>query len=92
MPSHIGRPGTDSGADSDTGFGVKIIAVKPGNSARGLPVNSGLVLVFDEATGRPEALLDGAAVTAIRTAAASGAATDLLARPEAATLAVLGAG
>ncbi|QKW35607.1 ornithine cyclodeaminase family protein [Actinomadura sp. NAK00032] len=88
MPSYVG-PSADA---PDAGFGIKVIAVKPGNPARGLPVNAGLVMVFDAGTGRPAALLDGAAVTAIRTAAASAAATDLLARPDAGVLAILGAG
>ncbi|EWM18629.1 ornithine cyclodeaminase family protein [Kutzneria sp. 744] len=74
------------------GFGIKVIAIKPDNPSRGLPVNSGLVLAFDELTGRPDAVLDGATITEIRTAAVSGVATDLLARPDAATLAILGAG
>jgi ornithine cyclodeaminase/alanine dehydrogenase-like protein (mu-crystallin family) len=50
------------------------------------------VLLFEPDTGRLSALLDGAAITAIRTAAVSGLATDLLARKDAAELAILGAG
>jgi ornithine cyclodeaminase/alanine dehydrogenase-like protein (mu-crystallin family) len=73
------------------GFGVKVVAVKPGNPALGFPAILGLVLVLDE-RGVPDALMDGGAVTAIRTAAASGAATDLLAREDASTLALLGSG
>jgi len=73
------------------GFGVKVVAVKPGNPALGFPAILGLVLVLDE-RGVPDALMDGGAVTAIRTAAASGAATDLLAREDAGTLALLGSG
>jgi len=49
-------------------------------------------LLIEPDTGRLEAILDGASLTAIRTAAASGAATDLLARPESRSLAILGAG
>jgi ornithine cyclodeaminase len=70
----------------------RIIAIKPGNPGRGLPLNVGLVLVLDERTGLPSALMDGAEVTAIRTAAASAVATDLLARQDAHTLAIIGAG
>lgn len=88
MPAYV-SPSADA---PHAGFGIKIIAVKPGNPRIGLPVNSGLVMVFDERTGRPEALLDGAVITAVRTAAVSAVATDLLARPDAATLAILGAG
>jgi len=50
------------------------------------------VLLFEADTGRLSALMDGAAITAIRTAAVSGVATDLLARQDAAELAILGAG
>ena len=51
-----------------------------------------LVILADGATGETLAVMDGAAVTAIRTGAASGVATDLLARPDAAVAAILGAG
>jgi ornithine cyclodeaminase len=50
------------------------------------------VLLFDRASGAPLAVIDGAAVTALRTAAASGLATDRLARPDVRSLGVLGAG
>jgi ornithine cyclodeaminase len=50
------------------------------------------VIVLEPDTGRPQALLEGSVLTAIRTAAASGAATDLLAHPRSESLAVLGAG
>lgn len=88
MPAYV----SPSAGAPHTGFGIKIIAVKPGNPRLRLPVNSGLVMVFDERTGRPETLLDGATITAIRTAAVSAVATDLLARRDATTLAILGAG
>ncbi|MCP2339303.1 ornithine cyclodeaminase family protein [Actinomadura rupiterrae] len=88
MPSYV-----PASADvPDAGFGIKIVAIKPGNPRLGLPLNAGLVLVFDDRTGRPEALMDGTVITAVRTAAVSAVATDLLARPDADTLAVLGAG
>jgi ornithine cyclodeaminase/alanine dehydrogenase-like protein (mu-crystallin family) len=71
---------------------VKAITLFDGNPARGLPRIQALVTLYDGATGQPLAVMDGATVTALRTGAASGAATDLLARPEAATVAILGAG
>lgn len=71
---------------------TKIVSVVPGNRDRGLPVINGLVIAFDPATGVPLAILDGAELTARRTGAASGAATDLLARPEARIGAVIGCG
>ncbi|HVU14463.1 MAG TPA: hypothetical protein VHD90_24465 [Phototrophicaceae bacterium] len=71
---------------------VKIISVYPGNPARGLPTVLGNVLALDAATGEALALIDGGSLTAIRTGAASGVATDLLARPDAHRLAVIGSG
>jgi ornithine cyclodeaminase/alanine dehydrogenase-like protein (mu-crystallin family) len=74
------------------GLGAKIVSVFPRNAERGQPIIHGLVVVLDPATGEPLALCDGAFLTAWRTGAASGAATDLLARPDAKTAAVIGAG
>lgn len=71
---------------------VKIVSVYPDNPARNLPTINGLVLALDAQTGVPLALLDAITVTAIRTGAASGLATDLLAKPSAQTLAVIGTG
>lgn len=71
---------------------VKVISVYPNNPQLDLPTVLGSVLVLDSRTGVPLALLDGASLTAIRTGAASGLATDLLALPDAHVLAVLGAG
>jgi ornithine cyclodeaminase len=72
--------------------GLKAMAIQPANPARGLPAHHGLVVVFDPVTGVPAAVVDAAAVTAIRTAAASAVATEVLADPDASVLAVLGAG
>jgi ornithine cyclodeaminase/alanine dehydrogenase-like protein (mu-crystallin family) len=71
---------------------VKVVSVYPTNAALNVPTINGSILALDANTGVPIALLDGASLTAIRTGAASGLATDLLARPEAATLAVIGSG
>jgi ornithine cyclodeaminase/alanine dehydrogenase-like protein (mu-crystallin family) len=78
--------------DGGSGSSVKLVTVMPGNTERGLPTVQALVVWFDATTGRPMALLDGATLTAMRTGAASGVATRLLARRDAATLAVIGAG
>ena len=74
-------------------FGVKALTIFPENpDRRGLPAISALVLLFDSANGLPLALLDGAYLTALRTGAASGVATRLLARTDAHMLALFGAG
>lgn len=81
--------------DDDPGgraLAVKVVSLFEGNPARGLARVQAAVLAFEPDTGRPVALIEGAALTAIRTAAASGAATDLLARPDSRVAAVFGAG
>ena len=78
--------------DGGAGATVKLVTVMPGNAARGLPTIHALITWIDANTGRPLALLDGSAVTAMRTGAASGVGTRLLARSDASTLAVIGAG
>ena len=71
---------------------VKVVSVFPDNKPQGLRSIHGTVLAIDASTGAPLALLDGATLTAIRTAAACGLATDLLARPDSRVLAVFGSG
>jgi ornithine cyclodeaminase/alanine dehydrogenase-like protein (mu-crystallin family) len=73
-------------------FGAKLVSVYPDNFAHGGPSHQGVVALFDAATGAPSAMLDAGAITAIRTAAASAAATDALARKDAGHLALLGYG
>jgi ornithine cyclodeaminase/alanine dehydrogenase-like protein (mu-crystallin family) len=97
VPQHSGiclvMPSLVHGAEeSNTALAVKVVSVFDKNVEKGLARIQAAVLVVDPATGRPEALLEGATLTAIRTAAASGAATDLLARRDAHVLAILGAG
>lgn len=82
-------PGVREGG---AGASVKLVTIMPGNAERGLPTIHAVVAWIDAATGRPLALLDGGTITAMRTGAASGVATRLLARPDASTLAVIGAG
>ena len=77
---------------ASTLFSLKAITVFPDNPRHGLPTIQALVILTDGATGEHLAVMDGASVTALRTGAASGLATDLLARPDAAVAAVFGAG
>ena len=72
--------------------GAKLITVFPGNAAKGMQSHQGLLTLFDPETGAPVAVIHAGEVTAIRTAAASAAATEALARPDANRLAILGTG
>ena len=78
MPGHIDADGGREGA-----LGMKAVSVFPGNAGRGIDTHQGAVLLFEVDTGRLSALMDGATITAIRTAAVSGVATDRLARQDA---------
>jgi ornithine cyclodeaminase/alanine dehydrogenase-like protein (mu-crystallin family) len=71
---------------------LKWVTSFPGNPARGLPTVTGLVLLSNADTGTLEAVLDAAAVTALRTAAAGVLAADTLCRAGASTYAVVGCG
>lgn len=84
MPSYVSG---DSSA-----FGLKAICVFPGNPAKGWDSHQGGVLLFSAETGELQAILNASAITAIRTAAVSAVATDLLARADACDLAILGSG
>jgi len=77
--------------DSET-TALKMVSVCPDNPRQGLPTVTAVVAVIDGRTGSPLALMDGNYLTALRTGAASGAATDLLARSDAKVLALFGAG
>lgn len=70
----------------------KLVSVFPGNAALGLPSHQAVVMLFDADSGAPVAMLDGASITALRTAAGSALATKLLARDEAEVLLVVGTG
>lgn len=74
------------------GMALKLVSVFPENVKRKLPTIHALVVTLDPETGTPTAILEGGTLTAIRTGAGSGAATDLLARPDASSVAILGAG
>lgn len=73
-------------------FGAKLVSVFPDNFAKGRPSHQGVITLFDPVSGEPNCIVHAGEVTRIRTAAASAAATDALARPDATRLAVLGYG
>ncbi|MFQ6100612.1 MAG: ornithine cyclodeaminase family protein [Anaerolineae bacterium] len=77
---------------ADDQMAVKIVSVFNDNPAKGLPLIHALVVVVDATTGEPAAVMDGTYLTALRTGAASGAATNLLAREDASVAAIFGAG
>lgn len=72
--------------------GVKIVTVSPDNNALGKPAVMGQYLLLDGATGEPRALIDGQRLTQWRTACASALAASYLAREDASTLLIIGAG
>ncbi|MFJ6418848.1 ornithine cyclodeaminase family protein [Paeniglutamicibacter sp. NPDC091659] len=87
--SFIVMPGVAAGPGLAS---VKLLADVPSNSGRGLPTQRSMIMLADHVTGEPLAILDGRVPTRIRTAAATAVATRHLARPEASTLGLVGAG
>lgn len=73
-------------------FGAKLVSIFPENFALGKPSHQGVIVLFESDGGAPVCIVDAATVTAIRTASASAAATDALARPGTSSLALLGYG
>ncbi|HMR98427.1 MAG TPA: hypothetical protein PKE62_04155 [Anaerolineales bacterium] len=85
MPAYMKKESTEA-------LAVKVVSLYPSNPPRGLAYIQAAVLVFDAETGRAIALLEGSALTAIRTGAGSGAAIDLLAHKDSKVVAIFGAG
>lgn len=79
-------------AETAGAVGVKIGSVSPANPTRGLPRIQALYLVLDRVTHEPRALMDGTALTTLRTPAVSGVAVSHLAPPDARHLVVFGSG
>ena len=74
------------------GLAAKLVGVFGGNASLGLPSHQAVIVVFDENTGSPVAVMDGTEVTATRTAMTAAIAAAAVARPDAGVLAILGAG
>ncbi len=90
-PGFLGlMPGALAGPDP--ALGIKVVSIFPGNFGGTLGTHQGAILMFDATDGRLQAVIDAREVTVIRTAAASAAATDALARPDSTRLALLGYG
>jgi ornithine cyclodeaminase/alanine dehydrogenase-like protein (mu-crystallin family) len=81
-----------AGDDAPASFALKAICLIPDNPTRGLDTHQGIVTLFDGEIGVPTAILDASAITDVRTAAVTAVATRALAREDARTLAILGAG
>lgn len=91
LPGFLGlMPGYAAG--DRPALGMKFLGIFPGNPKQGKDAHQGLVVLLDPATGEPKAILDASAITAVRTAAVSAVATDVLARPDSRVLAVFGTG
>jgi ornithine cyclodeaminase/alanine dehydrogenase-like protein (mu-crystallin family) len=80
------------GRVADGPIAVKLVGVVPGNAAVGLDVHLATVVLVDATTGAALALMDGEAITAVRTAAGSALATRACARENASVLAIVGSG
>ena len=90
-PSLMGLMPAYRGGDAPL-WGLKSVVIAPANAARGLDLHQGFVALFDGETGETRAIMNAGGITAVRTAAVTGVATRLLARQDATTLAILGAG
>lgn len=84
--------GSMPGAVDGLCHGAKLISVFPGNVASGGKAHEGVIMLFDPENGKAACAVDAGEVTAIRTAAASAVATDVLARFDSTALAILGTG
>jgi ornithine cyclodeaminase/alanine dehydrogenase-like protein (mu-crystallin family) len=99
-PSHVDRVHCRAGggeflvmpAAAGDAAGVKLVGIQPANPVRGLPIIQGVYVLFDMRIGQPVALLDGAALTTLRTPMISALATDALARADATSVGIIGTG
>ncbi len=99
-PQHVERVHSTAGggeflvmpAAAGAAAGVKLVGIQPDNPARGLPIIQGVYVLFDMRIGQPVALLDGAALTTLRTPMISALATAALARHDVRSLGIVGTG
>ena len=88
MPAWTG----DGSGPEKSYLGVKIVTVNPDNNLAGQPAVMGVFMLADGTTGEPLAVIDGQALTVWRTACASALAADYLAREDASSMVMVGAG
>ena len=87
-----GLLGAMPGWVADRGFALKAVSVFPGNDELGLPSHQGVITLFGEHDGALLSVMDGEHITAMRTGGGAAVSTRFLARPDARTLTILGAG
>jgi alanine dehydrogenase len=87
-----GLLGAMPGWVADRGFALKAVSVFPDNGELGLPTHQGVITLFDERDGSLLSIMDGEHITAMRTGGGAAVSVRVLARPDARTLAILGAG
>lgn len=100
MPQRVGFGGNGGGGaampayigGADGGLGIKVVTLFGGNTAKNLPLINGTLLLLEPDTGRLLAVMDAGYMTAVRTGAVGGVATKYLAREDAQTVTVFGAG
>lgn len=85
-------PAWSKADDADQFLGIKLVTVVPGNAARGVPGLTSTYMLYNAVTGQQLALMDGNVITARRTVATSALAARFLARDDARSLLVIGAG
>lgn len=90
--SRSGLLGAMPGWVAGRGFALKAVSVFPGNGDRGLPSHQGVITLFDEQDGSLLSVMDGEYITAMRTGGGAAVSVRVLARSDAKTLAILGAG
>jgi ornithine cyclodeaminase len=84
MPAYFGG--------SSPVVGIKVVTVFPGNHGTKFDSHQGAIQLFEPENGQLQAIIDAGSITAIRTAAVSAVATDLLAKKDSRTLAIFGSG
>ncbi len=90
--AEAGLLGAMPGWVAGRGLVIKAVSVFPGNAERGKPSHQALIALFDEQDGTPLCVMDGTHITAMRTGGGAAVSVRLLARADARTLAILGAG
>ncbi|HEV3274105.1 MAG TPA: ornithine cyclodeaminase family protein [Candidatus Dormibacteraeota bacterium] len=88
----LGLLGAMPGWVAEQGFALKAVSVFPGNGALGLPTHQGVITLFDERDGSLLSVMDGEHITAMRTGGGAAVSVRILARSDAQTLTILGAG